>query len=313
MFAAAYGVGGTQLDAFVDRTSTSPGHEVLLLDGSGGVLAASPRTSAATLATAEPALARAAARSDDGSLNGPGGPSTFTVVRVPGTPWRVAIEVPDSSLYASVAGSATTIPWLVFALVSLLGLLLVTLFAISLSDRARLSALSGELEAIARTDPLTGLLNRRGVQENLTALAARARRHGQPLSILMIDLDRFKDINDRHGHEAGDRVLCLLADCMRDALRTEDVYGRMGGDEFIAAISDADRAAAEKIAMRLADGAASADLGDLGLSEGIPLSIGVASDLHAVPEDLIRAADADLYRVKRIAHRAHHMSASAAG
>ncbi|MGO9488999.1 MAG: diguanylate cyclase [Solirubrobacteraceae bacterium] len=303
VFAAAYGVGGDQLNAFVEHTSTARGHEVLLLDGTGRVLAASPRTSAPTLAAADPALARALARSTSGSFSGPGGATTFTAARVPGTPWRIVVRTPDSSLFSTIDGATQAISWLVFALIAVLGALLLALFGRSMADRARLSALSGELEEIARTDPLTGLLNRRGVQESLARLAARARRDGAPLTILMIDLDRFKEINDRNGHDAGDRVLCLLADCMRDVLRSEDVYGRMGGDEFVVAMADPDRSASDRAAARLSAAASAVDLSDLGLSEGIPLSVGVATDPQAYPEGLMRAADAELYREKDAKYR----------
>ena len=155
---------------------------------------------------------------------------------MPGTPWRLIIAVPDSRLFASISGWTPLISWLVFALVTVLGALLVALFARSLADRARLTALSATMRRTAQTDSLTGLYNRRALTEHLTRAAAHARRHDEPLSVLMIDLDRFKQTNDTFGHEAGDQVLCTIADCMRDVLRGDDVYGRWGGDEFLVAL-----------------------------------------------------------------------------
>jgi diguanylate cyclase (GGDEF)-like protein len=298
VFAAAYRVGGAQLEAFVEHAVAYPQHQVLLLDSRGQLLAASPTTTASSIWGANLPLAEAASHGASGSVPGARVPSTFVAADVKGTPWRIVLMVPDSKLFATIAGTAELIAWSVFGLVALLGLLLVGLFTRSLADRARLSLLSTELESIARTDPLTGLMNRRGVGETLTRAFARARRRGEPVSILMIDLDRFKQINDRYGHEAGDRVLCAVADCLRDVMRSEDIYGRLGGDEFVVAVIEAGEPAARVVAERLAAAAAAVDLSEIGLSEGVPMSVGAATGLHATPDELMRAADAELYRVK---------------
>ncbi|MDO9285306.1 MAG: GGDEF domain-containing protein, partial [Aquabacterium sp.] len=88
------------------------------------------------------------------------------------------------------------------------------------------------LQSLARTDSLTGLLNRRALQDEATALIAQARRHGDPVTVLLIDLDRFKQINDSRGHDSGDRALCLVASLLQAALRRGDLAGRWGGEEF---------------------------------------------------------------------------------
>jgi diguanylate cyclase (GGDEF)-like protein len=298
VFSAAYGVDGGELQAFVEHVSTTPGHKVVLIDGAGQILAASPATTATTVGRADPALARAMSHGQTGAVPGSSVPSTFAETSVPGTPWRLAVMAPDRSLFASIGGLTRLVPWLIFALVSLLGGLLLALFARSLADRTRLSLLSAELEAVARTDPLTGLLNRRGFDEHVTRVAAHARRHGQPMSFLMIDLDRFKQVNDHHGHDAGDRVLCALADCLRDVLRAEDVYARLGGDEFVVAMTATDEGAAVIASQRLRRAASAVDLGDIGLERGIAMSIGFATGIHTTIDDLLRAADVELYRVK---------------
>jgi diguanylate cyclase (GGDEF)-like protein len=298
VFSAAYPASGSALDALVDHTISYRAHQVFLVDGAGRLIAASPRTPASTLAEVDPQLARAAAHSSLGSLAGVARPSTFTVAPVPGTSWRLLIAVPDSRLYASIGGATSIVPWVVFALVAILGGLLVALFGRSLADRARLAQLSGTLEKTARTDALTGLYNRRALGEHLTRIAASARRRVEPLSVLMIDLDRFKETNDGFGHEAGDRVLCTVADCMRDVLRGDDVYGRWGGDEFLVVLPSTNEAGARKVAHRIRTAAAEADLSDIGLPDGVPLSVGAATGLHTNPHDLIRSADLALYRVK---------------
>jgi diguanylate cyclase (GGDEF)-like protein len=179
------------------------------------------------------------------------------------------------------------------ALVSVLGVVLVVLFV-------RLDSLSRRMTETARTDPLTGLLNRRAVTEHLTRATAHARRRRESLSMLMVDLDRFKEVNDRHGHAAGDRVLCAFAECLRSVIRTEEVCGRWGGDEFVVLMTSADERAARVVATRLRTAARRVDLGDVGLPEGVPLSVGAATAMFTTPDEIIHAADLALYEAKAI-------------
>ncbi|HTA35437.1 MAG TPA: GGDEF domain-containing protein, partial [Solirubrobacteraceae bacterium] len=290
-----YRTAGSTLTAFVGHTIAYRPHNVLLVDGAGKILASSPKTSATTLAAADPKLAHAVARSTQGALANAGTPTTFTSAAVPGTAWHLVIAVPNSHLYNSLTGWSSVIPWLVFALVTVLGVLLLLLFARSLADRARLTRLSATMERTAQTDSLTGLNNRRALTEQLTRAAARARRHDEPLSVLMIDLDRFKQTNDTFGHEAGDQVLCTIADCMREVLRAGDIYGRWGGDEFLVALPLTNEAGAKATAERLRSAASAVKLDSIGLPGGIALSIGVAGGVHTSPIELVREADSALY------------------
>jgi diguanylate cyclase (GGDEF)-like protein len=298
VFSAAYPTSGAALQALVEHTMTYPQHEVFLIDAGGHLVAASPRTGAATLAGVDLTLARDMRSSSGGPVKGARTPSRFTVAAVPDTPWRLVIAVPDSRLYASIGGWTSLLPWLVFALVGVLGLMLIALFARSQADRARLAKLSIAAARTARTDTLTGLPNRRALSEQLTRATAHARRRDEPVSVLMIDLDRFKDTNDRFGHEAGDQVLCAVADCMREVLRAEDLYGRWGGDEFLVALPATDKAGAQAAVIRIREAAGNVELGDVGLSDGVPLSAGSATGIHASPRDLIREADLALYAEK---------------
>jgi small subunit ribosomal protein S15 len=100
-------------------------------------------------------------------------------------------------------------------------------------------------------DPLTRLHNRRFVFGQLAALVRGARRHRRPLAAAMIDIDGFKAVNDRHGHEAGDEVLVATAEALQRALRAEDVIGRLGGEEFLALLPDTGPEAAARAAERL--------------------------------------------------------------
>jgi diguanylate cyclase (GGDEF)-like protein len=288
------------LSAIVAHTISYPQHGVFLIDDSGALIASSPATRATNLVQADPALARSVLDASAGPVVGASEPSTFTTARVAGRPWWLLVEVPNSRLYASIMGWADWIPWLVFVLISILGLLLVVLLARSHADRVRLRTLSDSLERSARTDALTGLLNRRALTEELTRTAAQARRRGEQMSVLMIDLDRFKETNDRYGHEAGDRVLCALADCMRDTLRGEDAYGRWGGDEFLVMLCAADEEETSAVAARLHAAARAVDLSDIGLEHGVPMSVGAATSAGAAmtPDEIVRMADIELYRVK---------------
>lgn len=298
VFSVAYHTSGSALEAFVNHTISYRRHSVFLVDASGRLLAASPATAAPTLAEADPSLARAAARASHGGVSGARSPSTFTDTAVPGTPWHILIAVPDSRLYASLGALALAIPWIVLGLLSLLGAVLIALFARLLTDRARLASLSRTFEKSAHTDLLTGLFNRRALSGHLARAAAHSRRSGEPLSVLMVDLDRFKETNDRYGHEAGDQVLCALARCMRDVVRAEDVYGRWGGDEFLMLLPSTDEAGAETVAARLRGAAKAVKLDALGLAGGVPLSVGSATAIHTTPDEVVRAADQDLYRAK---------------
>lgn len=118
--------------------------------------------------------------------------------------------------------------------------------------RVRRARAEGEQAAqLARVDALTGLGNRRALEEALPQAVAAARRHGEPLSLLVGDLDAFKAVNDRHGHAAGDDVLRHAARSMTAALRLSDHCFRYGGDEFVALLPDADLDAAQEIARRV--------------------------------------------------------------
>jgi diguanylate cyclase (GGDEF)-like protein len=291
---------GRVLSAIVAHTISYRQHQVFLVDAHGALIAASPDTGASSLPLADPALARAALHATTGPVPGAHEASTFTIAPVSGRPWWLLVEVPDSRLYASIAGWTDVLPWLVFSLVSVLGALLVVLLGRAHADRIRLRTLSDTLEQTARTDSLTGLLNRRALTDELARAAAHARRRDRPLSALMIDLDRFKETNDRFGHEAGDEVLRALAGCMRQTLRGEDAYGRWGGDEFLIVLSSGDEDEARCVAERLRAAAAEVDLRHIGLQAGVPLSIGTAtaSGDATTPDEIVRLADLDLYRAK---------------
>ncbi|HXD04896.1 MAG TPA: GGDEF domain-containing protein [Burkholderiaceae bacterium] len=160
-----------------------------------------------------------------------------------------------------------------------------------------------ELQAIAWTDALTGVRNRRFIDHALARAARRARHAGRPLSVLMIDIDHFKGLNDFYGHPAGDACLREVATALQHALaRPDDVLARYGGEEFIALLHDVEAPGALVVAERLRAAIEALRIHHNGSPFGVvTVSIGAASTAShdADAADLIEAADAALYEAKR--------------
>jgi diguanylate cyclase (GGDEF)-like protein len=177
------------------------------------------------------------------------------------------------------------------------------LIALGVADRLRQQrAALSEAQRHARTDPLTGVLNRRSLLERLDAACRRARVRGLPIAVLFIDLDHFKRINDSFGHQAGDDCLCAIIEPIHLELRQSDVIGRYGGEEFVVILSSADTAAARLIAERILERVASVRVAGYSAPIAVTCSIGVAgSDTVAVwGEELINLADSAVYAAKRL-------------
>jgi diguanylate cyclase (GGDEF)-like protein len=165
--------------------------------------------------------------------------------------------------------------------------------------KARNRSLIEHMAAAARTDPLTGLRNRRGFDELLGHELARARRSGRPLSIVVADLDQFKRLNDTLGHAAGDAALVRVAALLGQLARSADVAARGGGDEFTLLLPDTSAATASEVAERLR----------LGLQtefDDAPVPLTVSAGLATFPmhgegsQELLAAADRALYAAKQL-------------
>jgi diguanylate cyclase (GGDEF)-like protein len=152
-------------------------------------------------------------------------------------------------------------------------------------------------ELAARIDPLTQLENRRSLNEAATALMAAAERRQEPLSLAVMDIDHFKQINDRYGHRAGDLVIAEVAACVRHVTRINDHCARWGGEEFAILMPVADRQAAEEMAERVRRSVQEALVkGDFGVVR-VTASFGVVQ--WRSPEsltDLVARADVALYQ-----------------
>jgi diguanylate cyclase (GGDEF)-like protein len=154
----------------------------------------------------------------------------------------------------------------------------------------------------ALRDGLTTAYNKRYFMERLAKELAYARRHGAPLSLIMIDIDHFKKVNDTFGHPAGDSVLVGLSKAALDMLRTEDVFARYGGEEFAVICRGTDVQSATTVAKRLRESVASMRTKHDGREIAVTVSLGVAGypDLDAeTPVQLVSAADEALYEAKR--------------
>src|SRR5204863_5014205 len=156
------------------------------------------------------------------------------------------------------------------------------------------------VERQASTDGLTELANRRQFEEALANEISRSERFGGMLALILADLDDFKQVNDRHGHQAGDDVLRTFADVLRDTVRDIDLAARYGGEEFAVLLPQTDLAGAERVAGRLRERMEARTVEAPGdESFAVTSSFGVASFPEAsTPAALFAAADEALYRAK---------------
>jgi len=198
------------------------------------------------------------------------------------------------ALILVVSPGHVMLPGLTWAMVTgtlaVLGILMTTL-------RGQLDQLVKQLAAAARTDSLTQLANRRELEERFAAELERSTRTARPLSIVVVDLDWFKEYNDRFGHSAGDRVLVLLAQALKRATRTSDVVARLGGEEFGVLAPETDETEAYLLSERLRAEVRSAFARE---TEKMTISCGVASfPIHGITlGELLHAADRALYEAK---------------
>jgi diguanylate cyclase (GGDEF)-like protein len=221
----------------------------------------------------------------------------FTVLNTARTPWRqvfwdresATLDLVELCLGVLVTIACALTPWL----------LLVTLPPVVLLQRSLLHA---QLQAAARTDGKTGLLNAAAWQREADTELARARRTGETLALIILDIDHFKKVNDKHGHLVGDRVLAGVAATLRSQLREYDVVGRFGGEEFVVLLPNTEVVEARNVAERLRAHVAHMAVPVDDVAVTVTVSAGVAvMNLHG--EDLLEllaAADLALYRAKEL-------------
>src|SRR5579864_7924975 len=158
-----------------------------------------------------------------------------------------------------------------------------------------------DLSRLALTDGLTGLANHRALWEALEREVARAGRTGDPIAMVLVEIDKFKQINDRPGHLAGDAILRSVGGVLRANSRAMDLASRFGGDEFVLLLPNATKTAAVQIAERVRR-----HVEEIPLGESLPLRLSVSVGLAGMPDDgktakdLIQAADQAMYEAKRV-------------
>ncbi len=223
-------------------------------------------------------------------------PIFYAATRV-GRPAGMAIAIASSviGIGGDLFTGQTYSSWLVLALVFILRTALFLVFVEVVS--ALRHALEREKES-ARTDPLTGVSNRRHFIELTGAALAFARRYRRPMTIAYLDLDNFKVVNDRFGHQAGDEVLCAVAHTIRNRLRVTDVVGRLGGDEFAVCLPETGADAAAMVLGRLREECTVSVPENYG-----PVTVSMGMVTFAYPpgtvDELLERTDTMLYAAKR--------------
>ena len=222
-----------------------------------------------------------------------------TVILVSGRSLGVQVACWDAGLlgglwvFGSVGQEGASILGLAVREATLLITAAVTSGVVALHQRR----LEAAVRRLTDRDPLTGLANRRGLDQALRQEVARAQRTGGDLVVAVVDLDRFKHVNDTRGHQAGDQVLVQVAGALSDGVREYDLAARLGGDEFVLVLPGCASEQAVAVAERLRRSIARS----VTVADGVTATIGVAAyGRHGTdPEELVRAADHALYEGKR--------------
>ncbi len=295
VLSGAFDVSTTPLSTHLRNALPHDGGEVHLIDATGAIVASNlaPEAGIRSIADLDAGLATAIEGSTTGHVRRESEDRYFTTEPVAGTTLSIVASVPEWSLYAPLSGTSAWAPWIVLAAFALAALYTVhVLFALHSSRQA--------YEHLAKVDPLTGMLNRREFAVQADRRLGQARAQRQPAAVLMVDIDRFKSINDTHGHDAGDEVLRSVTARIRHALRHQDIVARWGGEEFIALLPDVPMADALRIAERVRASVSSEPI-SVSSTDAIQVTISVGcSEISGADwRDVIGRADQAMYEAKR--------------
>ncbi|MBB5496448.1 diguanylate cyclase (GGDEF)-like protein [Paraburkholderia sp. MM5384-R2] len=217
----------------------------------------------------------------------------------PGLPLIIMVAAAERDMYALWRTRAITIG----SLMCIFGAVFIALsFSLAAQLRRRIQA-EDELRLIARTDVLTGLNNRRTLDEILAKEWSTVKRNGSEFSLLFVDLDRFKAYNDTYGHQAGDDALASVARCIAHSIRRpRDTAARYGGEEFVVVLPDTNASGAQAVAEKISAAVNALNIAHVGSEHGcVTVSIGATSCRPDEDDDVasvVRAADAALYEAK---------------
>lgn len=297
VFSGAYPVSATPLQAYLRSMVSLRTSRLFLVDDQQHVLASSLSVPVTRdLQASDSELAQAYSAHGVGRYS-----DQFLASRpVAGTPWVVVAAISQRELLRPVNGWSQLTPWLILAMLVLSALWLWVVLRRRYAANLRLHEALANLDRVSRQDGLTGAHNRRSTEERLIEAREQTLRETSPLSVLMIDVDHFKCINDTFGHRAGDDALMAVASRLQACLRPADVLGRWGGEEFLVVLPGTDGALAGVIAERLRAAIALEPIFLGSGGEGIPVtvSLGLSSSAHATTEVLVHTADKAMYTAK---------------
>lgn len=291
VLSGAFDVSTTPLTDHLRNALPFDGGEVMLLDASDAVAASNTNAGAwGSLGDLDPDLA--AQNPTHGTYLRDGEERWFTTAPVADSELRLVSSVPLDALLLPLRGTAEWLPWLLIGALGMSALYTVqVLFELHRSRAAR--------DALARIDPLTGALTRRAFTVEVERELLEAPRARSDATLLMVDLDRFKAINDAHGHDAGDEVLRVATARMRAATRPGDIIGRWGGEEFVVLLPRTSLADGMRVAERLrASIAANPVHIEGGHMVEVTASVGCTISAGDEPASVIARADRAMYRAK---------------
>lgn len=268
---------------------------VYFVDGAGGIalFANDPEVTGTSIHTMEGlgAIAQRILREGSGSYEYRSGGSDYLLnVRfIPELNWHLFVERAEDEALEDIRNT------LYLNLAISIVITLIVLLATSLT----INRYQGRLEKMATTDSLTGLANRRAFELLVPQAIGEARRSSAPLLALLIDIDRFKEINDRHGHLAGDGVLREVAGLIRSLLRKSDIVCRWGGEEFLVVAKVADDSGGRLLAEKIRSAIEAGVFRHGKIAIPVTVSIGIAAHVeNDTPDGLIARADSALYEAK---------------
>ena len=286
VFSGGTPIASTPLGPYLDQTLPFKDSHAYLIDAAGTVIAAG-----GSAALALPPKTRGRA----GDITVAGKEYRFAAQPVPGTSWRLLTLAPSAQLLAPLAGPKQWIPWIVLLAFALASGAALWLLRKLIRQRAQLAHL-------ATHDPLTGVLNRRTLERAYSRLAFEAELAGAAVGVLAIDLDHFKEVNDVHGHAAGDEVLRGVAEALQATVRPFDVVARIGGDEFVVLLASVSQQQADMVAARVVQTLARIvfpALGTIELRARCSAGIALAGQDDTMNSVLARA-DRALYEAKAV-------------
>ena len=295
VLSGAFDVSTTPLSDHIENALPYEGGEVYLVDAAGALVASNVPLARflRTFDAADHGLAAATALSTSGRYLRDGVWRWFTTSPVSGSSLVMVASAPESVLYLPIEGTSAWLPWIVIVALGFGSIYTVrVLFALHRSRE--------DYVLLARVDPLTGVSNRRALSANADRVLWEARTSRGSVAVLMIDLDRFKSINDSLGHEAGDEVLRVVTARIRNALRGDDLLGRWGGEEFVAVLPGASLQQALEIADRVRVSVSDSPITVMAAEpRTVTASVGCAVTTDEDIDQVLRRADGAMYRAKR--------------